>query len=149
MPLCLSTAAEGASSTLTPTMRRTLFIVICLATLAAACWERHAESNDGRAYFAVDGHIYRVELTGWRFPLVHDPLSLLLDRTRRATFTMELPRIEGVIDGGEIPVGADKLRYVGRVVVTNRKMQVDLYFDDRRPLSWNDEYMLVPADGTR
>jgi hypothetical protein len=133
----------------TPTMRRTLFTVICLATLAAACWERHAERNDGRAYFVADGHIYRVELTGWRFPLVHDPLSLLLDRTHRATLTMELPRIEGVIDGGEIPVAPGKLRYVGRVVVTNRKMEVDLYYDDRRPLSWNDEYTLVPRGRSR
>ena len=134
---------------MTPALRRTVFIVIGFATLAAACWERHAERNDSRAYFLADGHIYRVELTGWRFPLVHDPLSLLLDRTRKATLTMELPRIDGVIDGGEIPVGADKLRYVGRVVVSNRKMQVDLYYDDRRPLSWNDEYTLVPRDGTR
>lgn len=134
---------------MTPAMRRTLFTVICVATLAGACWQRHAESNDRRAYFVADGDTYRVELTGWRFPLVHDPLSLLLERTRRAGLTMELPRIEGVIDGGEIPVGADKLRYVGRVVVTNRRMQVDLYYDDRRPLSWNDEYTLVPRDGTR
>jgi hypothetical protein len=130
-------------------MRRTVFIVIGFASLAAACWERHAESNDGRACFVAEGHIYRVELTGWRFPLVHDPVSLLLERTRRATLTIELPRIEGVIDGGEIPVGADKLRYVGRVVITNRKMQVDLYYGDRRPLSWNDDYTLVPAGGTR
>jgi hypothetical protein len=133
----------------TPKMRRTLIAIICLATLAAACWERHAERNDGRAYFVADGHIYRVELTGWRFPLVHDPLSLLLERTRRATLTLELPRVEGLIDGREIPVSPDKLRYVGRVVVTNRKMQVDLYYEDRRPLSWNDEYTLVPRDGNR
>jgi hypothetical protein len=130
-------------------MRRTFYIVICFAVLAAGCWERHAETNAERAHFVADGPIYRVELTGWRFPLVHDPLSLLLERTRRATFTMDLPRIEGVIDGGEIRVGADKLRYVGRVVVTNRKMQVDLYYNDRRPLSWNDEYRLVPAEPIR
>jgi hypothetical protein len=133
----------------TPTMRRTLFTVICVATLAAACWERHAERNDERAYFVSDGHTYRVELTGWRFPLVHDPLSLLLERTRKATLTMELPRLEGVVDGSEIPVAPDKLRYVGRVVITNRKMQVDLYYTDRRPLPWNDDYTLVPTDGTR
>jgi hypothetical protein len=149
MPLYLSAAAEGASSTVTPTMRRTLFTAICFATLAAACWERYADRNDGRAYFVADGDIYRVELTGWRFPLVHDPLSLLVESTRRATLTMDLPRIEGVIDGGEIPVGPDKLRYDGRVVITNRKMQVDLYYNDRRPLSWNDEYRLAPTEGTR
>jgi hypothetical protein len=45
-------------------------------------------------------------------------------------------------------VSPDKLRYVGRVLLTKRKMKVDLYYDDderpRRPLPWNDEYTLVP-----
>jgi len=111
-PLCLSTAAEGASSIVTPTMKRTFFTVICVATLAVACWERHAESNEQRGYFVSDGHTYRVELTGWRFPLVHDPLSFLLEHTRKATLTMELPRLEDVVDGSEIPVSPDKLRHV-------------------------------------
>ena len=94
-----------------------------------------------------NGHTYRVELTGWRFPLVHDRLSLFLEHTRKETLTMELPRLEGVVDGSEIPVARDKLRYVGRVVITNRKMQVGLYYTDRRPLPWNDDYTLVPTDG--
>ena len=127
-------------------MRRTLLIAIFVAALAAACWERYASRNDQRAYFAADGNVYRVELTGWRFPLVHDPISLLVERTRRATLTLNLPRIDGVIDGTEIPVDPDKLRYVGRVVIANRKMQVDLSFDDGRPLPWNDEYTLVQRD---
>jgi hypothetical protein len=130
-------------------MRRTVFVVIGFATLAAACWERHAERNDERAYFARDGQTYRVELKGWRFPLVHDPLSLLLERTRKETLTMELPRIDGVIDGSEIPVSPDKLRYIGRVVITNRQMQVDLYYNDRRALPWNDGYTLVQTDAIR
>ena len=130
-------------------MRRTVFVVIGFATLAAACWERHAERNDERAYFARDGQTYRVELKGWRFPLVHDPLSLLLERTRKETLTMELPRIEGVIDGSEIPVSPDKLRYIGRVVITNRKMHVDLYYSDQRALRWNDDYTLVQTEGIR
>ena len=127
-------------------MKRTLFISIFFAAFAAACWERHAEKNDERAYFTRIGNTYRVELKGWRFPLVHDPLSLLLERTRRVTFIMELPRLEGVIDGSEIPVGPDKLRYVGRLVITDRKMEVDLYYSDRRPLPWNDGYTLVQTD---
>jgi hypothetical protein len=131
-----------------PTMRRNLLIALCLAIPAAACWERHAESNDERAYFARDGHIYRVEMRGWRFPLVHDPISLLLERTYEETLSLELPRIEGVIEGTEIPVSPDKLRYIGRVVIAQGKMKVDLYYDDHerpgRPLRWNDEYTLVP-----
>lgn len=122
---------------------RRLFIVIAVAALAGACWERYAERNDERAYFTRDGTVYRVEMTGRRFPLVHDPLSLLLERTRESTFTLELPRIEGAIEGTEI-----HHHYRGRVVFTNGKMQVDLYEDDegsRRPLSWNDEYTLLPT----
>lgn len=128
--------------------RRLLFIAIGFLILAAACWERIAERNHERAYFARDGHVYRVEMKGLRFPLVHDPVSLLLARTRETTFTLELPRIDGVIDGTEIQRSGD-YRYLGRVVITRGKMEVDLYYPDegtRRPLSWNDEYTLVPKD---
>ena len=127
-------------------MRRSMYASLCVATLAVTGWLKYADRNDGRAYFVADGNVYRVELTGWRFPLVHDPLSLFLESTRRDTLTLDLPRIEGVIEGADIPVGPDKLRYGGRVVITDRKMQVDLYYDgDRRPLSWNDDYTLAPA----
>jgi hypothetical protein len=134
-----------------PTLKRLFLVAICFATLAAACWGRYAESNDEHAYLAGDGQIYRVEMKGWRFPLVHDPVSLLLGRTRETTVTMELPRIEGVIDGSEIPVGRDKIRYLGQVVISNRKMKVALYYKDGRPLLWNDEYTLVQREtpGTR
>ena len=137
-----------------PTVRRMLVVGLCVFTLAAACWGRYAETNDQRAYFALEGHAYRVEMKGWRFPLVHDPLSLLLARTHQESLTMELPRIEGVIDGTEIPVASDHPRYIGRVVITKRKMSVDLYYDTpgeqtRRPLPWNDEYKLVQKDAGR
>ncbi len=71
--------------------------------LTGTWWYRHAQDGD-RAYFARMGNVYRVEMRGWRFPLVHDPLSLLLERTYEETLTLDLPRIEGVIDGSEIPV---------------------------------------------
>ena len=135
-------------------MRRSVFIALIVAAFAAVFWERHADRNDERAYFARDGQVYRVEMTGRRFPLVHDPISFLLDRTRETTFTMELPRIEGEIDGTQIGPNPGNGRYAGRVVITDGKMAVDLYYVDesaRRPLSWNDEYRLVQKDtaGTR
>ena len=130
-----------------PVMKRNLFIAICCATLVGACWERHWERNDDRAYFARQADGYRVEMKGRRFPLVHDPLSLLLSRTYEESWTMELPRIDGVIQGNEVQVGADKVRYAGRIVITDGKMKVDLYSgDSRHPLSWNDEYTLVQKD---
>lgn len=132
------------------TKRRTLFLAIVLATLGAACWERVAERNHERAYFERDGHVYRVQMSGLRFPLVHDPLSLLMARTRETNFTLELPRITGVIEGTEIQ-RSGSYHYFGRVVITDGKMKVDLYFPDegaRRALSWNDDYTLVAKETT-
>ncbi len=129
--------------------RRPLIIILGVAALAGACLERFVERNHGRAYYTKEGQVYRVEMKGLRFPLIHDPLSLLLERTREETFTLELPRIDGVIEGSEIPRGSAAYRYFGRVVITSGKMQVDLYYPDegvRRPSSWNDEYTLLPKD---
>ena len=124
---------------------------LCCATLAWAFWERHAETNEDRAHVAKDGSGYHVEMKGWRFPLVHDPLSLLVERTYEDTLTLDLPRIDGVIEGNEIPVRPGTLRYVGRVVVDGGTMKVDLYYEDvdegsRHALPWNDGSTLVPKE---
>ncbi len=131
------------------TIRRALLIALCGAMVAAACWHRYASTNDDRAYVTRDGQLYRVTLTGWRFPLVHDPLSILVERTRQETLTLELPRIDGVIQGTEIPVEEGRLRYVGQVRIADGKMTVELFYadsDGRRPTPWNDEYTLVHRD---
>jgi hypothetical protein len=128
---------------MTAAMKRLLLPVICATMLGAVWWARHTEGNDERAYFSSDGSRYRVELTGWRFPLVHDPLSFVLGRSRKATLTLDLPRIEGVVEGTEIRVDPDKLRYDGRVLIDKGMMRVDLYYGDGHPLSWNGEYRLV------
>ena len=124
--------------------RRILFIGACFSVLGAGCWQRCAETNHDRAYFSRDGHIYHVELKGRRFPLVHDPLSLFTESTREETFTLELPRIDGVIDAAEI-----HHNYRGRVAITKGRMTVDLYQNEgsrRRSLSWNGEYTLLQKD---
>ncbi|HXW07437.1 MAG TPA: hypothetical protein VD833_19525 [Vicinamibacterales bacterium] len=126
--------------------RRTLFLILCLATLAGACWQRCATTNEDRAYFSREGQGYRVELKGWRLPLVHDPVSLLLVRTYETTTTMNLPRIDGVIEAAELGLPA---HWEGRVIITRQTMKIDLYqVEDhtRRPWSWNDEYTLVEKD---
>lgn len=125
--------------------RRILFIAIGFSVLGAACWQRCAETNHDRAYYARDGDIYRVELKGRRFPLVHDPVSLFTESTREETFTLELPRIDGVIDAAEI-----HHNYRGHVAITRGRLTVDLYYPDEdrgpKPLSWNGEYTLLQKD---
>ena len=122
-------------------MRRTFLIAVCLATLAACS----GAGNDERAYFARRGEKYLVELRGRRRLLAHDPISAARGGTYEETLTMELPRIEGVVEGAEIPVRPGYLRYTGRVAITGAKMKVDLYYDDgsKNPLPWNGEYTLV------
>jgi len=58
--------------------------------------------------------------------MAHDPVSAIRGRTYEETLTIELPRIEGVIDGAEIPVRSGYLPYAGRIVITARKMKVEL-----------------------
>jgi hypothetical protein len=90
-------------------------------------------------------------MTGWRLPMAHDPFSLVLNRTRPAHFTLTLPRIEGVVEGADVR-GSGGQRYAGRVVITQLKMEVELYDVDggeRHALPWNGEYTLVYKDASR
>lgn len=121
---------------------------MCLAALVSAC---SGTGNDEHAYFAKHGPSYQVELKGRRRVMAHDPVSAVRGRTYEETLTMELPRIEGVIEGTEIPVRPGSLRYTGRVVITGSRMKIDLYYENRDdstkvPLPWNGEYTLVPKD---
>jgi hypothetical protein len=134
-------------------MRRIFVIAACLVLLMSAC---SRVGNYERAYFDKNGATYLVEMKGTRRLMAHDPFSAIRGRTYEETLTIEVPRIEGVIDGAEIPPKPGYLRYAGQVVITKGKMKVDLYYDDRDdntkvPLLWNGEYTLVQRDtgGTR
>ena len=123
-----------------------VFLAACVLILMAAC---SRTGNYERAYFDKKGASYLVEMKGTRRLMAHDPVSAIRGRTYEETLTITIPRIEGVIEGTEIPVMPGKLRYGGRIVITKSKMKVDLYYDDREdntqvPLPWNGEYTLVP-----
>ena len=139
-----------ASTVCMSTSSPTLYIAGGLLILMSACSKT---GNYERAYLTVYGGRYFVEMKGTRRLMAHDPFSAIRGRTYEDTLMIELPRIEGVIKGSEIPVPPDKLRYVGEIVITKNKMKVDLYYDDRSankkvPLPWNDEYTLVQKDAT-
>jgi hypothetical protein len=136
-----------------PTTKRIFLIAALLVPLLSGC---SRVGNYERAYFDKHGARYLVEMKGTRRLMAHDPFSAIRGRTYEETLTIDLPRIEGVIEGSEIPVMPGKLRYAGRVVITKGEMEVDLYYDDREdntkvPLLWNGEYTLVQRDtsGTR
>ena len=126
-------------------MRRIFLAAICFAALASAC---APAGNYERAYYTKQGATYFVEMKGRRRVMAHDPFTALRGRTYEESVTLELPTIEGVIDGVDIPVEPGHLRYTGRVVITNTKMKVGLYYDDNtnHPLPWNGEYTLAQKD---
>ncbi len=142
---------KRVDSPLVMAMSHVSSIVICLVVLMSAC---SGTGNDEHAYFTKHGPSYLVELKGRRRLMAHDPVSAVRGRTYEETLTLELPRIEGVIEGAEIPVRPGALRYVGRVVITRGRLEVDLYYDDRDentkvPLQWNGEYALMQKDAVR
>lgn len=122
--------------------------LITALSLTSAC---STTGNYERAYFEKHGAVYVAEMKGRRRLLAHDPFSAIRGRTFEDTLVIEIPRIQGVIEGSEIPVMPGKLRYGGRVVITKDKMNVDLYYDDHEdntkvPLLWNGKYTLVARD---
>jgi hypothetical protein len=123
-------------------MKRVLIVLTAafFMTLLTSCWRT---GNYERAYFTKRGEIYLVEMKGRRLLLAHDPISA--GRTYEETLTLELPRIEGVIDGVEIPTQTGHLGYAGRIEIAKRRMKVDLYYDgsDRHPTPWNGKYTLA------
>jgi hypothetical protein len=118
-----------------------VLLTLCLAIGAPAC---SRVGNDEHAYFWRRGESYQVDIKGRRRLLAHDPISFVLGRTYEETLTLALPRIEGTIEGSEIPVRPGSLRYAGRVIIRNAKMTIELYYDDKTkvPLLWNGEYTL-------
>ena len=120
-------------------------LIACLAVLLAGCART---GNHERAYFTKVGSKYLIEMKADRRLLAHDPFSAVRGRTYEETLTLEVPRIEGVIQGSEIPPPPEKLGYTGTVAITRNKMKVDLYYNDseRHSLPWNGEYTLVPRD---
>lgn len=101
--------------------------------------------NQETAYFTQQGSRYSVELKGTRRLAAHDPVSAVRGDTYEESLTLDLPRIDGDIEGWEIPVPKGKLSYSGRITIKGDKMNVDLYYNDSdvHRLSWNGDYKLI------
>ena len=136
------------------TRKRALKIAIVVAVglaLGYSCM-RDKTSNDATAAVAREGETYRITLTGTRYLMVHDPISALMARTYEETYELDLPRIEGVVQGTEIPRPRGWYKLLGTVTFDGDRMTVDLYYDNtddkiRDPLSWNGVYTLRFAKG--
>jgi hypothetical protein len=116
--------------------------MLLIVVLFAGCART---GNHEQAHFTKVGSRYLIEMKADRRRMAHDPLSAIFNGTYEETLTLELPRIEGVIKGAEIPPPPQKLGYTGTINITGDKMKVDLRYDgsEGHSLLWNGEYTLV------
>lgn len=78
----------------------------------------------------------------------HDPISFIISLPCKTNFEIQVPRINGIVNGEEIPVKKGHYRHVGRIVFEKERMKMDLSYDNtddlvKSPLSWNGDYILV------
>ena len=92
--------------------RPSLVRIAVVALSVASTTSCSGAKNYEQAYFSKHGSGYLVELKGKRYLLAHDPVSAILGKTSEETYEIEIPRIDGTIDGSEIRVerGSYKLQ---------------------------------------
>lgn len=134
--------------------KRRLKIGLPLLLVLGLAWNCMHDKRRNYEVAAVThvGALYRVELKGVRYLMVHDPISALMAPTYEESYEFELPRIEGVVKGEEIPRPHGWYKLLGTVTFAGERMTVDLYYDNtddktQPPLSWNGDYVVHMADG--
>jgi hypothetical protein len=111
--------------------------VACAVSATTSCSARNYE----QAYFSPQRSGYLVELSGKRHRLVHDPVSLIVGTSYDETHELELPRLQGTIEGREIK----HFKYGGTIVISDNRMTVALTCGDAgENSSWNGTYVLSP-----
>jgi hypothetical protein len=120
-------------------------IAICAVGLVAGCGD---DENFRDAYYWRTNSGYVIELKGKRIGMAHDPITALMRRTYDSKLVLEVPRIQGVVSGKEIPVQPGWYKYLGQIDIAGERMVVDLYYDNtdqkrRDRVSWNGEYVLL------
>jgi hypothetical protein len=90
-----------------------------------------------------------VKLRGRRKLMVHDPVSLFLNKTYEDSFSFSISQLtDCTIEGKDIPVEEGYYRYKGQITIAKNRLHVDLLIDntDEKFLdtnSWNGDYDLI------
>ncbi|CAN5249676.1 hypothetical protein BH11BAC5_BH11BAC5_08560 [soil metagenome] len=90
-----------------------------------------------------------VKLRGRRKLMVHDPVSLFLNKTYEDSFSFSISQLtDCTIEGKDIPVEEGYYRYKGQITITKNKLHVNLLIDNTddkmlAPDSWNGDYNLI------
>jgi hypothetical protein len=137
-------------------LKRFLIVVgifMSLPVLLVVGWIVYVQAKTGpykNATAVKAGEYYEIELKRTELLMVHDPFSLILAETYDETFILKSPRINGTVDGTEIPRRNEGyFRYHGKIEFKEpNKMIVDLYYENtdkntKDPTGWSSEYELT------
>jgi hypothetical protein len=126
------------------------FLITSIVLLSlSACGSSY---NYKEAHYTKTQNSYLIEVKGKRRLMAHDPISLLMGKTYEAKQVFEVPRIEGIVKGSEIPRLPGYYKYVGTIKFENQSMVIDLYADNydekKKNVSWNGVYVLKQMDSS-
>ena len=124
-------------------------LLIGLIVIALVRCNSNGFKNSQHAEVEKDNGRLVVKLRGRRKLMVHDPVSLLLNKTYEDSFSFFIPQLtDCIIEGKDIPVEDGYYKYKGRITITKNKLHEDLLIDDTdekvlRRDSWNGDYNLI------
>lgn len=126
-------------------------LLIGIVLLFVSCSVFKGAKNSKYAYYTLNNNVYKIELSGKRVSMTHDPVSIIKGDRYNTQMVFSVPKIKGVIKGEEIlsPKHSNDFKYVGEIKIYGEKMSINLeykYFDNEspnHPISWNGTYILM------
>jgi hypothetical protein len=119
----------------------TVFIIIILLRGGATNYKDAFIENYNDQIF--------IKLEGRRKQMVHDPISIILNKTYEDSLLIPLPALaDGTIKGKDVSVEKGYYKYEGEIVINKKQAKVNLLInntDDKKiePSDWNGEYNLI------
>ena len=90
-----------------------------------------------------------IKLKGKRVLMVHDLISIFMNKTYEDSILIPIPQTKnGIIHGSSIPVESGSYKYRGDIVIQNNTLQIRLSYDDTDdkklvPFDWNGAYNII------
>lgn len=105
--------------------------------------------NYENAYIITKGGTQFIKLKGRRRLMVHDPISMLLNKTYEDSTLLPVSAIkDSVINGADVPVEKGYYKFKGTVSIKGRSVIVNLFINDTDDKTlpdydWNGDYNLI------
>ncbi|MBC7400286.1 MAG: hypothetical protein H7289_10095 [Mucilaginibacter sp.] len=127
------------------------WIVVLGISLLISTYSCNGAKNNKEAYIVIKGNKSFIKLKGKRNYMVHDPISLVFNKTYEDSTLISLPRVQnGIIKGNEIITEKGYYKYTedSFISIDHQKLKIYLQYNDTDDKKveqdgWNGEYNLV------